>query len=165
MFKLGQPQMPSAELNTFNGRSVALVFNLLRTGRPFESSGNPLSKRKEGRGKPCSLCRGELYSYLILWNKAFELRKLNLAVSFEPVKCHVLKLRCPFLVVLCSHPTWNWTLHCPWWGGERKEQWHFPGNRRKCSCLIGSCLTLPAYPLLVLNSGDNWPVTTCNRNH
>jgi len=49
MFKLGHPQMPSAELNVSNSRSMALVFNLLGPGRPFECSGDPLSMRQEGR--------------------------------------------------------------------------------------------------------------------
>lgn len=149
---------------------MALVFNLFGTWGPLSALviSSPWIRREE-RGKPYSFCEGQLSNCLILRNKAFEFRKQNLAVNFEPAKllCIQVALLFPCCVVLVSHLTsvkwlWNWTLHCLWWGG-RKEQWDFPGNSRKCSCLAGSSLLARhAYPLLALNSSDNRAVTLCS---
>lgn len=53
----------------------------------------------EERGKPYSFCQGQLSNCLILWNKDFELRNLNLAVSFGPAE-----LLCIQVVLL--FPSW-----------------------------------------------------------
>lgn len=113
-----------------------LIF--LGTGSPFECSGNPLPMRKEGRkskslfltcfgvffdgfGLFCWLvCQGWLYNCWILCNKAFESRKLNLAVSPAPAAglCREVVLLLPCCAVLTLSLKLNLALPVPRVGEE-----------------------------------------------
>lgn len=86
---------------------------------------------REERGKPYSFAQGQLSNCLILWNKGFELRKLNLAVGVEPAEVlHIqVALLFPSFVVLI--PSMKLNPAFPMVRGKRKEQWDFPGKSRK----------------------------------
>lgn len=145
-----------------------LIF--LGTGSPFECSGNPLPMRKEGR-KSKSLfltCFGFFFfmglgcfvgwfakvGCIIVGFCATKL--LNQGSWIWLLALHLLqgcagKLCCCFPVVLCSHSALNWTLHCLYWVGERKD---FPANSQKYSCFtIISLLLLSACPPVALTRG------------
>lgn len=104
-----------------------LIF--LGTGSPFECSGKLLPMRKEGRKRKAVVklvlgfffgwvcvglfvCQGWLYNCWITCNKAFELRKLSLAVGLAPATelCTEVVLLLPCCVVLTLNLTLNLAL-------------------------------------------------------
>lgn len=83
---------------------TSLVFNLLGTRRLFGCSGNPLLTRIAGRTVFAKA------SCLILWNKAFELKKLSLVARFDPAD--MLCVQVALLFPCCAVHISNLKLNC-----------------------------------------------------